>query len=67
MSNDIPPADYYRPRWDSPRPGYKRHTIFINVDLLWRCKGICSKEKITFTKLLEEALKARIGFEGKLK
>lgn len=65
MSNDIP--EYVRPRFDSPRPGYKRHTIFINVDLLWRCKTVCSREKITFTTLLEEALRNRIDFQGKLK
>ncbi len=54
-----------RPRYDAPMKGYKRHTIFINVALLNEAKKLCAKERITVTKLIEEALRNRINFHDK--
>lgn len=61
MSNE----EQYRPRYDAPMKGYKRHTIFINIALLNEAKKICATEHITVTKLIEEALRNRINFHEK--
>ena len=57
--------EQYRPRYDAPMRGYKRHTIFINIALLNKAKELCAEERITVTKLIEEALRNRINFHEK--
>ena len=52
--------------YDAAPKGYKRHTIFINVKLLIKARIRAKQDGITFTKLIEEALRNRIDFHGKL-
>jgi hypothetical protein len=61
MSNE----EHDRKRYDAPMKGYKRHTIFINIALLNEAKKLCANERITVTKLIEEALRNRINFHEK--
>lgn len=62
MSSENKPE---RQRYDAPMKGYKRHTIFINIALLNEAKRMCAKERITVTKLIEEALRNRLNFHEK--
>ena len=62
MSKPIPD----RLAYDAAPKGYKRHTIFINVKLLNKARLKAREDGITLTKLIEEALRNRIDYHGKL-
>lgn len=52
--------------YDAAPKGYKRHTIFINLKLLINARIRAKRDGITLTKLIEEALKNRIDYHGKI-
>jgi hypothetical protein len=47
----------FKRKYDAPRPGYVRYTVYVKSDLLKDLKTVANLEKKTVLQAVEEALK----------